>query len=58
MNIIVGKSWEEKVEEIRKKMKEENCCVLVATALDEVACQSVHTSITSIDCFFLCDRVV
>ena len=34
----LGKSWEEKVEAIRTKMREESCSALMVTALDECAC--------------------
>ena len=42
--IYIGESCEEKVERIREKMKEDNCSVLIATALDEVACECMRCS--------------
>ena len=36
-----GQSWQDKVERIREKLKEEGCSGLVCTALDENACKPV-----------------
>lgn len=36
-NRFTGKSWQEKVTEVRKKMIEKSCGALVLTALDEIA---------------------
>ena len=36
---FAGKTWSAKVSDIRKKMKEKDCKGLVATALDEIACE-------------------
>ena len=35
-----GKSWNDKVAEVRDKMTEENVDTLVVVALDETACKS------------------
>lgn len=34
-----GQSWEDKVERVRDKLREEGCSGLVCTALDETACK-------------------
>lgn len=36
---FIGRSWQEKVGDVRKQMKDNNASVLVVTALDEVACE-------------------
>ena len=43
---VIGETWQDKVKRIRGKMTEENCSVLVATALDEVACKSHNSHMT------------
>lgn len=35
----VGRTWQNKIEDVRKQMKENKSSVLVVTALDEVACE-------------------
>ena len=35
--LILGRSWQNKVEEIRKELKENNCRALVLCALDDIA---------------------
>ena len=37
--IPTGQSWQEKVENVRKKMSKVKASLLVVTALDEVACK-------------------
>ena len=34
-----GRCWQEKIEDVRKIMKEKDASALVVTALDEVACE-------------------
>ena len=36
---IVGKSWHDKVKEVREKMTKKKADALVITALDEIACK-------------------
>ena len=36
---VSGRSWREKVEDIRSEMKKKDASALVVTALDEVACE-------------------
>lgn len=38
-NDRAGKSWQKKVESVRKAMKEKGASILIVTALDEVACE-------------------
>ena len=35
----IGRSWKEKVEDVRCEMKKKDATVLIVTALDEVACE-------------------
>ena len=37
--VCVGKCWQDKVEDVRKELKEKSASFLVVTALDEVACE-------------------
>lgn len=41
---ILGKPWQEKVEEVRKRLELESADMFVVTALDEVACK-IQTSL-------------
>lgn len=34
-----GRSWQDKMEDVRREMKKKAASVLVVTALDEVACK-------------------
>ena len=36
---IVGKSWHDKVKDVREKMTKKKADALVVTALDEIACK-------------------
>ena len=38
-DVIVGKSWNDKVKEVREKMTKKKADALVVTALDEIACK-------------------
>ena len=39
---LSGRSWEDKVSDVRKEMEKNRASVLVVTALDEVACMPCH----------------
>ena len=39
---LSGRSWEDKVSDVRKEMEKNRASVLVVTALDEVACTPCH----------------
>ena len=38
IHVCAGRTWQEKVSDVRAKMKESLASVVVVTALDEVAC--------------------
>ena len=38
-NAILGKSWHDKVKEVREKLTKKKADALVVTALDEIACK-------------------
>lgn len=48
--VITGKSWQEKVIDVRLVMKEKAATALIVTALDEVACKY-----SIVEIFFSCD---
>ena len=37
--VAAGHSWQEKVSDVRKKMEAQSATSLVATAMDEIACE-------------------
>lgn len=39
--VYAGRSWQEKLEDVRSEMKKKAASVLVVTALDEVACKTI-----------------
>lgn len=39
--ILVGKSWQEKVQEVRAALAKKKADILVVTALDEIACENI-----------------
>ena len=40
-HILVGKSWQEKVQEVRAALAKKKADILVVTALDEIACENI-----------------
>ncbi len=47
MYVFLGRSWQEKVEDVRKELCARNSSVLLVTALDEVACEYRGVAITA-----------
>ena len=45
-----GRSWEDKVSDVRKEMEKDGASVLVVTALDEVACKPSHLHTYPLPC--------
>ena len=41
MFYVLGKSWQEKIRELRENLKKKRAYALVVTALDEVACKCI-----------------
>ena len=39
--VLVGKSWQEKVREVRAALAKKKADILVVTALDEIACENI-----------------
>ena len=39
---FLGESWQTKISNVREKLKEKDCTVLVLTALDEIACKDTN----------------
>lgn len=37
--ILTGRTWQEKLSDVRQDMKEKNAQALIVTALDEIACK-------------------
>lgn len=48
VNFIIGKSWHEKVEEVRGTLSKKKADALVVTALDEVACKESNDYVSCI----------
>ena len=48
-NTLIGQTWREKVANVRTELEKEKASALVATALDEVACESAPPP-TSLTC--------
>ena len=47
MLILLGVSWQDKVELLRKEMNKQNVSASVFTALDDVACKFMFSILTS-----------
>ena len=46
--VLVGKSWQEKVREVRAALAKKKADILVVTALDEIACENINYCLKTI----------
>ena len=55
--MLPGRPWQEKVEDVREELRKNQSAILLVTALDEVACESLSAGASGCGLLYCCRAI-